>query len=502
MRVGIIALLQESNTFLAEPTRLEHFEREVLLTGEAVRRHFAGAPHEVGGFLDGLAAHGLEAVPLFAARALPFGIIVAADFARLVEMLLAELDRAGPLDGLLVAPHGATVSAAELDADGHWLQRVRDRVGPRLPVVGTLDPHGNLSPRMVAACAALTAYRTNPHLDQRDRGLEAAALLGRTLRGEIRPVMAAAFPPLAINIERQQTEESPCRELYALAEDIRRRPGVLSASVMLGFPYADVAEMGSSVLVVADGDAALARRYADELAGWLWQHRAEFVGHLLGMDAVVAEAARLPAPVCLLDMGDNVGGGSPGDATWLAHALAASGLRPAAVCLADPAAVEAAAAAGEGQRLPLCVGGRSGVEHGAPLADTFTVQRLSDGRFREAEARHGGFTEFDQGRTALLESDSGLTLVVTSRRVPPFSLGQLTSAGVDPAALRVVAAKGVHAPLAAYRPVCRSFLRVDTPGATTADLTRLPYRRRRRPMFPFEPETVAPSGWGWNASVL
>jgi microcystin degradation protein MlrC len=490
MRVGILALLQESNTFLPEKTRLEHFEREVLLVGEAVRQRFAGTPHEVGGFLDGLEAHGLDAVPLFAARALPYGVIAAADFARLTDLLLDQLDRAGPLDGLLVAPHGATVSEAEPDADGFWLARARQRVGRYVPVVGTLDPHGNLSPRMVGACAALTAYRTNPHLDQRDRGLEAVALLARSLRGEIKPTTAAAFPPMAINIERQQTEETPCRELYALAEDVRRRPGVLSASVMLGFPYADVAEMGSSVLVVTDNDPALARRYADELAAWMWGHREGFRGQLLDGPAALAAAGQREPPVCLLDMGDNVGGGSPGDATWLAHALAASNLRPAVVCLCDAAAVEAAAAAGEGNRVALGVGGRSGPEHGPPVVDTYTVRRLTDGRFREAEARHGGFTEFDQGRTALLEGDSGLTLVVTSRRVPPFSLGQLTSAGVEPAALRVVAAKGVHAPLAAYRPVCRSFLRVDTPGVTTADLTRLPYRHRRRPMFPFEPEAV------------
>src|SRR5437660_1666971 len=141
MRVGVIAFLQESNTFLAEKTRLEHFEREVLLTGEAVRRRFTGAPHEVGGFLDGLAAHGLDAVPLFAARALPFGVVAAGDFAQLMDLMLVQLDQAGPLDGVLVAPHGATVSEAEPDADGFWLSQVRVCLGPRIPVIGTLDPH-------------------------------------------------------------------------------------------------------------------------------------------------------------------------------------------------------------------------------------------------------------------------------------------------------------------------------------------------------------------------
>src|SRR6478672_10553699 len=121
MRVGIIALLQESNTFLA------HFERDVLCEGEEVRRRFAGAHHEVGGFFAGLAEAGIEAVPIFAARALPYGVIVADAFNALLERMLTALDRAAPLDGLLVAPHGATVAENAPDADGHWLSLVRDR---------------------------------------------------------------------------------------------------------------------------------------------------------------------------------------------------------------------------------------------------------------------------------------------------------------------------------------------------------------------------------------
>src|SRR5205807_7312822 len=129
----------------------------------------------------------------------------------------AAIERAGPIDGLLVAPHGATVAANHADADGHWLSRLRQRFGKRFPIIGTLDLHANVSPQMVAACDALIAYRTNPHLDQRDRGIEAAQLLARTLRGEVRPVMAAEFLPLAINIEPQATAEEPCRTLFATA---------------------------------------------------------------------------------------------------------------------------------------------------------------------------------------------------------------------------------------------------------------------------------------------
>jgi microcystin degradation protein MlrC len=490
MRVGIIALLQESNTFLREPTTFEKFEQDLLAEGEEVRRRLAGTHHEVGGFFEGLTTAGAVAVPVFAARALPFGVVTAEAFAALLGRMFAALDRAGPLDGVLVAPHGATVSASHPDADGHWLAELRVRLGPCVPVVGTLDPHANLSTRMVAACDALVAYRTNPHLDQQQRGRDAAVLLVRTLKGEVRPTMAAAFPPLAINIECQLTSEPPCLPLYQLADEMLHRPGVLSDSVLLGFPYADVAEMGSSVLVVTDNDAALARSLANELGAHLWQRRHEFVGRLVGVTETVGRAATLDGPVCLLDMGDNVGGGSPGDGSVLAHALRERAVLPAFVCLFDPGSVAEAEAAGVGQEVRLRTGGKTDDLHGPPVEGTFRVLGLHDGRFEEPAPRHGGFRTFDQGRTAVVRGGDGLTVMLTSRRMAPFSLRQLTAFGVDPAAFRVLVAKGVHAPVAAYAPVCRHLVRVNTPGVTTADLGALDFRHRRRPLFPFEADAA------------
>ncbi len=486
MRVGIIGLLHESNTFIREPTTLAHFERNSLLRGQAIRTTFADSFHEIGGFFAGLQRAEIEAVPLFVARALPYGTITAETFSTLLESLLRELKAALPLDGLLVAPHGATVSGSFPDADGEWLTQVRLAVGPTIPVVGTLDPHGNLTPAMVSACDALVAYRSNPHLDQHARGLEAANLLARTLRREIRPTMAAAFPPVAINIERQCSTESPCRELYAEADRWLRYPGVLSNSVMLGFPYSDVVEMGSSFITVTDNDLELARHGSNELATYLWSHRYDFAGQFLSVEDAVAMAATGPGPVCLLDMGDNVGGGSPGDGTILAHALRdRMGLR-AFVCLWDPEAVSAAIQAGPGARMSLTIGAKVDDQHGSPLKDWFTVVALVDGKFDEPQPRHGGFTHCDQGPTALVRNESGLTVMLTTSRMPPFSLRQLTAFDVNPADFQVLVAKGVNAPVAAYAPVCTRILRVNTPGVTTADMRQLAYSHRRRPLFPFE----------------
>lgn len=490
MRVGVVGLQHESNTFAAGPTPLAAFERDTLVAGEAVRDRYAGTHHEVGGFFEQLAADGVEAVPLFAAWTMPSGTVARGAAAELTRRAAQAVAAAGPLDGLLVAPHGAAVADGEPDFDGHWLGEVRRRVGPAVPVVGTLDLHANLSPRMAGACNALLAYRTNPHLDQRQTGHEAAVLMARALRGEVRPTTAAAFPPLVVNIEAQATAENPCRDLMAVADDLRRRPKVLAVGVLLGFPYADVPDLGAAVSVTTDDDPALAGRYAAELAGWWWDRRDRFRGNLIPVEEAVRRAAVEPGPVCLLDMGDNVGGGSPADSTVLAHELLRQRVGPAFVCLHDPDAVRAAGTVVVGGRLTLAVGDRA-----APMPGPFTVRSLHDGVFEEGEARHGGIRRFYQGPTAVVDRP-GLTVMLTSRRTAPFSLRQLTAFGLDPVRFRVLVAKGVHAPVAAYAPACPTLVRVNTPGLTSADLSGFAYHHRRRPLYPFEPDAT------WNPEAV
>ena len=263
--------------------------------------------------------------------------------------------------------------------------------------------------------------------------------------------------------------------------------GVLAASLMLGFPYADVAEMGSASLVVTNNDPILAQTVARQLGDAMWSQRAGLAGAFVSVEESVAQARSLPGPVCLLDMGDNVGGGSPGNGTWLAHELHRQGVGPSFICLYDPTSVVQAEALGVGSRIRLSVGGQTDDLHGAPFHAIFVVQFVGDGQFTEDQVRHGGITHFDQGRTVIVQTDDGLlTVMLTSRRVPPFSLKQLTAFGLDPQSFHVLVAKGVNAPLAAYQPVCPSIVRVNTRGVTTADMTQLDYHHRRRPMFPFE----------------
>lgn len=490
MRVGIVSLIQECNTFVRESTKLAHFQQDTLLAGSAIIDQFAEAPHEIGGFLAGLREQGIEAVPVFAARALPHGVIEADVFDQLLSMMFDRLAGAGQLDGVLAAVHGATVAENQRDADGYWLTRLRAALGSTRPIVATLDAHANLSRAMVDATDALIAYRTNPHVDQFDRGREAAELMAAILGGNIRPTQYAVMPPMAINIECQQTGVAPCRDWIARADSIRCREGVVSASLLLGFPYADVEEMGSAAVVVCDNHATLAASCAQELGAFAWSRREDFRGRLASIKEALDGAAEMEGPVLLLDMGDNVGGGGPADGTALAHAINERGMAGSFICLYDPAAVEQVASARPGDQVRLEMGGKSDPESGGPFAAEVWVEGVYEGQFSETEARHGGFTSFDQGRTAVVQTERGLTLMLNSRRTPPWSLQQLTSCGLCPATFHLIVAKGVVAPMAAYQGVCRNSVRVNTPGVTSADMTQFNYRHRRRPMFPFEEAPV------------
>jgi microcystin degradation protein MlrC len=189
-------------------------------------------------------------------------------------------------------------------------------------------------------------------------------------------------------------------------------------------------------------------------------------------------------------MGDNVGGGSPGDATFLAAALERRRIRDSFVCLCDGQAVNQARSVNVGDEVQLAVGGKSDGQHGRPLEAMFRVRGVYDGKFCERQPRHGGVSSFDQGLTAVVQTRFGLTVMLTSQRMAPWSLAQLESCQLDPKSFQVLTAKGVHSPIAAYRSVCEEFIRVNTPGCTSADLSTFEYQRRRRPMFPFEPSTT------------
>ena len=327
-KIGLVSFMHESNSFNPEKIDYEMFSP---LTGDRIAPTWIQAHHEVGGILTEIPQQGLEIVPLFTGWAMPAGPVLERGYERILEEIL-NLIAAHSLDGLMLSLHGAMVAEHLPDADGETGTRVRRLVGPSLPVVLTLDLHANVSQRLIDSVNATTIYRTYPHLDQRERGREASRMMADILGERIQPVQALETPPMIINILAQRSETEPIRRLYRHMETIIESPGIVSASIAPGFAYADASNMGTAFLVVADGDEPLARRQAQALARQAWDLREAFDQFGESVEAAVQQAGQATEnPVTLLDVGDNVGGGTPGDSTVLFEAVTQAGLDNALV---------------------------------------------------------------------------------------------------------------------------------------------------------------------------
>ena len=492
-RVAVLGLSHETNTFSPIRTECAEFEKGGLFRGKEMLSAFDGGHAVVSGFLEASRECGFEVVPLLFARAEPSGVISRDAASALLNELVSTLHAERPVDGVLITLHGAAVSEVDQDLDGTVLLRIRAAVGPDVPIGAVFDMHANASERMVKLCDWPVFYRTNPHLDTYDRGLECGRIMGRVLARDVQPVHAFVRIPIIQGITRSNTAEPPMRDLLDEMEDMLDRPSVLSASIVEGFPWSDVPDAGMSAVVVTDKDQVLANTLAMRMAKRVWSRREEMVDRVPGPLEAMRHADLAydeRGPVGVLDVGDNIGGGGGGDSTVLLAIAQDLGLKEIALTMFDPDSAKACITAGVGNDIDLVLGGRVEGRYCKPLPVTGTVMAISDGRFEETGVTHEGYRYFNAGDTAALRTESGISIVITSNRVANVSQMQFQSLGIRPAEKRLLILKGVNAPRGAFESVCSRYVLANTPGSTSIDLERLDYRSIRRPMFPLDTQAA------------
>lgn len=488
MRVALTGLHHETNTFSPVGADLETFVAAGVLRGQEIVDAHGDSQHTLAGFLEACRAAEAETVPLVYANSTPSGMISAEAFESIAGEIVDALRREDPFDVVLLAQHGAAVSAEHPDADGEILRRVRDAVGPDVVIGVAYDLHANVTARMIEPADVCVGYRENPHRDADVRARECAELALECARSRVRPSQCLVALPMVVPILGGWTDGPVMGAVMDAAAEIAQRTGLLSYSVFHGFGYADVQEMGSSVLAVA-ASAEVAEAAAGEIARVLWGRRHELEGEALTAPmAVAAAAARGPAdPVLvLLDVGDNIGGGSPGDSTVLLAESVAQELDGVVASVWAPEGVERAVAAGIGAEVEVAVGQRTPVSAGPQVTLRAQVTALTDGRFEDPNPTHAGARHYDGGPTARLSTTAGQEIIMTSRPMPSWSPEELRAVGLDPARQRAIIAKGVVAPRAGYEALTSDFLLVDTPGVTAASLSEFTYHRRSRPLWPLE----------------
>jgi microcystin degradation protein MlrC len=495
--IGVAAFSHESNSFAYQPASLDKWKEWGILYGEEIRAEYETSKASIAGYYGRLRDEAdVELVPLVFARLMPMGPITKEATEFLFSEILRLVAEEGPWDGLLLPLHGAAVSDKYLDADGEICAQIRDLVGDDVVIGASLDMHANVSQKIVEECDVVTIYQTNPHIDTYEQAVHCADLVLRNIRGEINPTMYLADPPLLVNILSQGTSDEPMAELLRVAQSEWQKPGALWVGIGEGYPYADVPEMGMTFLAITDGDPALAKEIADVVANRAWELKVELQGSSTSVREALERASKASAeqlakgPVVLFDVGDNVGAGTPGDSTYVLHEARALGVRGVTQALRDADVAAQCHKLGVGVTFTGEVGGKCDELHGKPFPIIGVITSVSDGKYEETKPVHGGFRFFDDGPSAVIKSEDGFTILVTTFPAMSASLDQFRASGVDPVKEKIMVVKGVHSPRPAYEPIGSELIWLSTAGASTADLSTFTYKNIRKPLYPLQKDAT------------
>ncbi|MBK4216991.1 M81 family metallopeptidase [Paracoccus caeni] len=481
-RVALAGFVHESNSFAPSPADMAAFRQGggylPLSRGDEILKHGSDVNLPVAGAIAHAAQADWDLVPLIWAGAVPSAPVTTDCHDAITGEIIAALRDQGPWDGVFLDLHGAMVAENAPDGEGELLRRVRDAVGPDVPVVAALDLHGNISEAMVRAADCLVGFRTYPHVDMAETGARAAIELDRLMRGGPN---FKAFRQLdfLIPIAWQSTLGEPGGRLYQLSAEPAE--GLHTASLFMGFPAADFADCGPSVVAYASTQAQ-ADAVADRILAAVNKAEPEFAGASYAPDEAVALARQIAAkttrPVIIADTQDNPGAGGDSDTTGILRALiAADADRACLGLIADPAAAKAAHEAGEGAQIRLALGGKSGIPGDAPLIAAFTVEKLSDGNCHATGGYFGG-AHLRLGPSACLRI-GGVRIAVSSEKTQMADRQIFRMVGIDPEDQDIVVVKSSVHFRADFNDIAETILTCTAPGPMPLSPASLPWRHLR-----------------------
>ncbi len=481
-RIAIGGILTECNHLGGLPIDMSMYEACELHRDEEVLQMTTSV---VGGMLDGLREGGAEPVPLIFASALSAGPITRDCYRQLRDEWLGRLERALPVDGVLLPLHGSALVEGLDDPEGDMIHAARHLVGADVPVVATLDLHAHVTAEMVRHADALLAWETYPHLDQYSTGQRAARLLQGMLAGKCRPTMAMGKVPVITSAINGSTNgDDPFAGLMRYTKSLEQQAGVLSTSLFLVHPYMDCENMGSGALVITDDNLPLAEALAGEIARRYWERRHDLEPEIFSPADAIAKGMQMDGgPTILVETADCCGGGAAGDSIAMLSALVDSGLDVRSIVpVVDPQAAQACHAAGEGATLSLAIGHKLDPRWGSARTFTGKVERLSRGDFVYTGGQWEGHHEH-MGPTAVF-CIGAVQVIITSRATYDWMDEQIRTVGLDPAQSRFIVAKNPMNYRQAYGAIAKAAIVLDTPGPTPATLKHVRFNKLRRPYFP------------------
>ncbi len=487
-RIAIASLMQESNSFSPLPTTVATFESYYLYRGEEMLTGYGEARTEVPGFLAVLAEAGAEPVPLIAAYAAASGTVTRDAFDTLVGDMEERMRAAGPVDGLLLALHGALVVEDQPDGDGEIILRMRKILPGAVPIGVTLDLHGHITPLMLQPNVFHIGYREYPHIDMYETGVRTARLLLDVVAGKRpMPAMALAKRPLIVSPVCTRTTDGPLRPVVEEARRMEDAGEVIHAALFPVQPWIDVPDLGFAALVCAD-DPKRAAAAAEKLVEMTWQRRADFFPGLTPLEDAIQIGLESDGLTVVSDAGDAPTGGSAADSPAVLRALLAADADGASrlsyLTLCDPGAVQSAITAGPGATVTLSVGHAFSRKDGTPVKIA-GVQSISDGAYRMTDGGPNGLA-LSMGPTTVI-AIGAIRLLIRTQPSMEWDKAMYASQGLALEDAALVFVKSPSHFRQSFGPGAARILAANTPGPTTPDMRRIPFTKVTRPLYPLDP---------------
>jgi microcystin degradation protein MlrC len=479
MRIFVASLATETNTFAAAPTGAGAWNVD---RGTPPGSDGAATPDPWRALFAELAAEtGDEPVVGILADAQPDGPTVRAVYESLRDELLGNLRAALPVGAVVLPLHGAMVAEGYPDCEGDLIERVRQLVGPGVPIGVELDLHCHFTERMRRHADVIVAYKEYPHTDVIDRLKDLWRLTVAAANGRVKPVTGVHDCRM---VAFWHTTREPMRSFVRRMLELEGRDGVLSVSFGHGFPYGDVPEAGAKVWVVTDGDEALATRLAAQLGREIWEMRHQTGARQSTLDFALERLRAVPAgarPVVVADIADNPGGGASSDSTFILRALLDAGVGNVALgAFWDLGALQICRDAGAGARIRLRLGGKCGPASGDPVDLAVTVRAVVD----EHQQSVAGHPAFACGPSAWISTDDGIDIALITRRQQVYATNLFTGLGIDLTRKRGIVVKSSQHFHFDFAPLASEVLYVETPGLLRTDFENIPYRHRDLNFWP------------------
>ena len=474
-RIMVGRFSDETNTFINDTRTLDDVKKSARYGNDFLRS--GGMVHgtvgtALNGFVDAIEMFDVELIGTISAGG-NHRIMTEEVFDYVTGYMLDFLDK-NEVDAIYLSMHGAGCTIGHDDLEGETLQLLRNKVGPDIPIMFTLDLHATVTDLMAQAADAVSIYRTYPHIDAFEVGYEIGSIMAATLFGNTRPVIAVKKIPLMIGPPLNVvTAEDPIKRVYDHAKKMQRTiPGVLACCPAQGFMQQDIPDQGAGITVTTDGDRELAQKLADELGDMMFSYRKEYWIDLPGPSETIRLAQKSEKPVAIADGGDNIGAGGAGDGTHLLREILKQKVKTAFVQIYDRESAQKAFDAGVGATVTLDVGGKSDPMYGPPVTLTGKVGAVSkDG---------------DRWHKAARVDIGGVALLLNTRRIGPNDQTNVRAMGISPEKFQMTVCKGGFAFRPQYTADVYNYIMSATPGYSSPDLSTFQWKRIPRPMYPMD----------------